>query len=428
MENIEVFVRTKAAQLAAQQYQNNFKQVATKQAGVQEVMDSLVESIKSLPPEQQRLLLGAGGGAAVGGLGGAVGAIRNREANRSVIGDSLRGALAGGAIGGGGALAFNVATGGRTGLGGLVPSGEKPDAADTRKPDSLGAVDALDKARRNPDTLLNSIADVTSNNIIPLTAGGAAIGGASDLHDRFGSGPKGERFVAGVRRLADSYPENMPGKENLNRLHVAMQDNPGRVARVMELVDRHSTHTGSFADSATKARLLATDRLNGRPPVVQMGTPPVGGPGRAPDRAIQEIDTMFRPPRQPAPPAPPPQPPAPWAALNNMYNTPGGYGNAAGGAPPSNAPSRFFDPDGMPTADTLRHARRGTGGAKIVAPADQGLLAKGTSYLSRMTGRRAATGAAGGLALGIVPSLLSLIPSREPPASMAEQIARDYGF
>lgn len=427
MENIEVFVRTKAAQLAAQQYQNNFRPVVTKQAGVQEVMASIVERLKALPPEQQRLLMGAGGVAAVGGLSGAVGAIRNRGANRSVIGDSLRGALAGGAVGGGGALAYNAAIGGRTGLGGLVApakeriTGKAPAAA---SPDFVGAVDALDRARQDPNTMRSGIVNTLYDNDKLLIGGGAGIGLTSDLHNRFGTGPKGERFMGNLRQMIDNLPDG-DKKLQLNNLHSALTSNPGQVPKVMQITDRFSTNTGSFADRLTKTRLGMRNLWKGRRGAND-APKGVRTDSTGPDKAFKHIDRMLNPTKfqdvvdDVVPKVKPSKKPF---DLHGDYLRPGGRKLP-------NQPERptASKGDGKYTADDLRHARKGTGAAKAKPVASKGVTATATSALSKMPGRRALTGGLVGAGTAYLPALInSFVPGNGVPDVQAGQIWRDFG-
>lgn len=380
MENIEVFVRTKAAQLAAQQYQNNFRPVVAKQAGVQEVMASIVERLKALPPEQQRLLLGAGGGAAVGGLSGAVGAIRNRGANRSMIGDSLRGALAGGAVGGGGALAYNAVSGGHTGLGGnafRISDGSGGGVGLT------DAVDALDAARAEGGgggvgRAVSTAANFAGNHT--LGTGGFLAGGAMDIHDRLGEGPRARRTLENLRRMATSTDKHLhPKIQNLKQLVAELDGNKGAIPKVMGLADLHSTNTGSLSDRFAKWR-AGVSQSSGMNP----GIRPTSG---KPDAAFSAVDKMFR--------------------------------SRPGGRP-------TFDWTGKFTADDLRDAVRGTGAAAPQPPKD--FTGNVTNRWAKLPGRRAITGGAAGLAASYAPSLINyVVPSAGLSDQQTGQVLRDIG-
>lgn len=467
MENIEVFVRSKAAELAHRQYQNKFKQ-----ASAQDVMASLVAKFQSLPPEQQRLLLGAGGGAALGGASGAVGAIRNREANRSFLGDSIRGALAGGAVGGGGALAFNTATGGRTGLGGLAdrirPGISEAVSATGDTPDLRPVVDALDAARQNPDTVLNAISNAMWNNGGSITTTGAGIGGAMDLHNRFGTAPKARRFTDNLRQMVSNLGDGSK-KEDLASLLSGLESNPSLTPKAMAAADRFSQNTGSIADRLTKARLNVSDRMGkarinvsnqfsdvkSSPTGQQAKKLRVGArpdlpvtPGQ-PDRAHKMLDRMLNPTSFKNSPSAvggissedtleelvrkvresqqPAQPEAPVATRSQRragetYFQPGGKQT-----PPQPPRNRTFT-DGSFTADDLRDASRGTGAAKA-KPSAKGTVQYTGSVLSRVPGRRALLGAGAGAALSYGPGLLlPYVTGNNVSDQATGQTLRDFGI
>jgi len=463
VENIEVFVRNKAAELANRQYQNRFKQ-----AGVQDVLASLVDKFKSLPPEQQRLLLGAGGGAAVGGAGGALGAIRNREANRSLLGDSLRGALAGGAVGGGGALAFNTATGGRTGLSGLAdairPGGSNAASAAGGTADLRPVIEALDAARQNPDTYTNNISNALWNNGVPITATGAGIGGAMDLHNRFGTQPKATRFTDNLRTMVGNLDDGAK-KTDLAKLLSGLESDPRLTPKAMAIADRFSHNTGSLADRLTKTRLSVGDGLSKartnvsnrfsdvksfltgqKAKKLRVGArPELPISPDKPDRAHRMLDRMLNPTAfKDAPEAvnvsaddpldelvrkakQSPQPSASKDTRSQRRAAQNSKKYDKGQMPEQPPRSKSFNHSSF-TADDLRDARRGTGAAKP-KPSSKSTGQVVSSWLSRVPGRRALLGAGAGAALSYGPGmLLPYVSGSGVSNQQTGQTLRDFGI
>lgn len=463
MENIEVFVRSKAAELANRQYQNRFKQ-----AGAQDVLASLVAKFQALPPEQQRLLLGAGGGAAVGGASGALGAVRNRSANRSLLGDSIRGALAGGAVGGGGALAFNTATGGRTGLSGLAdrirPGVSESLSPTGGTPDLRPVVDALDAARQNPDTYANNISNALWDNGVPITATGAGTGLAMDLHNRFGTQPKANRFTDNLRTMVTNLGAGTK-KDDLAKLLSELESNPSLTPKAMAAADRFSHNTGSIADRLTKTRLNVADRMGKartnvsnrfsdiksfltgqKAKKIRVGARPdlPATPGQ-PDRANRMLDRMLNPAAfKDAPEAvnissddpldelvrkakQPPQPAAAKDTRSQRRESQNSKQYGKGEMPEQPPRSRSFNSNSF-TANDLRDARRGTGAAKAKVTGKSTPQVVG-SWLSRVPGRRALLGAGAGAALSYGPGmLLPYVTGNSVSDQATGQTLRDFGI
>jgi len=443
VENIEQFVWHKAAEFASRQYANR-----SKQANVGDILATLTEKLRGMSPEQRRLILGTGGGALAGGLTGAVGATRNRRAGRSILGDALRGAVAGGAIGGGGSLAVNALGGGPTGVSGLIPGvADMASGGGTDRKKLDAAIEALDRERSSKGWF-GGLTDAMYNNTALTTGGGATVGGALDAYDRFGTNPRANRFMEGLDRVIAGADTNT--KENLVKLRKTLTDNKSLVPGVMNAADRHSTNTGTLADRWAKVRQGLRPSAGMRN---QMHTDNTKG-----DTFFRKLDKQL---------AGPPDPIRPGAVVRlsdlpqSQFNQPGAppsgnIGTFLGVDPatgknivavgpggkrifvddrhmrdPSAAARRFFNPSGKFTADTIRDASTGRFGGRP-APPKGGKASPQPTMWQRTPIKRTLTGGVLGLGASILPSLgYSLYNMASPSSTVSDartgQILRDFG-
>jgi hypothetical protein len=235
MNDLRKFAADKAAALVEKHRANTAagrrKDAAAAEA-VGSVASQLAEKFKNLSPGAQRVLLGSGIGAGIGGLLGLQGATSKKDAERSRLMDMLRGATAGGLAGGGATLGYNALT-----------SGGKPLQVQLDGVGPISAnemVSALDAARaEQPGT--GFVGGLTSAaRMSPAGATGAAVGGALEAYDRLSPTKRTGRFLEDLARLAKESPDT-GAKANYQKLYDVLSKDNSKVPEFMAVLRKHQT-------------------------------------------------------------------------------------------------------------------------------------------------------------------------------------------
>jgi hypothetical protein len=235
MNDLRKFAADKAAALVEKHRANTEagrRKDAVAAEAVGSVASQLSEKFKNLSPDAQRVLLGSGIGAGIGGLLGLQGAMSKKDAERSRLMDMLRGATAGGLAGGGATLGYNALT-----------SGGKPLQVQLDGVGPISAnemVAALDAARaEQPGTgFVGGLTNMAR--MSPAGATGAAVGGALEAYDRLSPTKRTGRFLEDLARLAKESPDT-GAKANYQKLYDVLSKDNSKVPEFMAVLRKHQT-------------------------------------------------------------------------------------------------------------------------------------------------------------------------------------------
>lgn len=199
----------------------------------------------SLTAGHRNLLVGGGLGALGGGLYGAYGALKNKDADRSVIGDSLRGALAGAPLGVLGGMGANLLSEGA--VAGVAPgaAGKPPEIS----PAEAFAIRSSQNTDNAPGAMRQGLEAVAGQY---GAIGGGALGFATSRPGSLAratgqSGMGGKPSLSQFASRADDYAKSVQDGGSTKKMVLDMQT---------------MAHNNS---TAMRALLVASKRLHANP-------------------------------------------------------------------------------------------------------------------------------------------------------------------